>query len=104
MVAAGLLVLLSFVSFALAAPAHERRHVVREMTDIPRGFSYYGKANQEQTLNLRISLVQSNVTGLGNALYDISNPASNNYRQHLSKSEVHTSLTLRVQALTWFLG
>lgn len=89
MVAAGLLVLSSLFSLALAAPSlQERRHVVRAVKDVPRGFSYLGKANQEQTLNLRIALVQGNSTGLEKALYDVSNPTSENYGHHLSKAEV----------------
>ncbi|EJF57919.1 family S53 protease [Dichomitus squalens LYAD-421 SS1] len=89
MVAAGLLVLSSLFSLALAAPSlQERRHVVRAVQDVPRGFSYLGKASQEQSLNLRIALVQNNATGLEKALYDVSNPASENYGHHLTKAEV----------------
>ncbi|KAI1787575.1 family S53 protease [Ganoderma leucocontextum] len=89
MVAAGLLVLSSLFSLALAAPSlHERRHVVRSVSEVPHGFSYLQKASQEQTLNLRIALIQNNATGLEKALYDVSNPASENYGNHLTKAEV----------------
>ncbi|PIL23443.1 hypothetical protein GSI_14754 [Ganoderma sinense ZZ0214-1] len=88
MVAAGLLVLSSLFSLALAAPSlQQRRHVVRSVS-VPHGFSYVQKANQEHTLTLRIALVQNNATGLEKALYDVSNPASENYGRHLTKAEV----------------
>lgn len=89
MVAAGLLVLSSLFSLALAAPSfQERRHVVRSVKEVPHGFSYLQKASQEHTLTLRIALVQNNATGLEKALYDVSNPASENYGHHLTKAEV----------------
>lgn len=42
-------------------------------------------------MTLRIALVQSNSTGLEKALYDVSNPASENYGHHLTKAEVCAS-------------
>ena len=81
----------SLFSLALAAPSlQERRHVVRSVS-VPHGFSYLQKASQEHTLTLRIALVQSNATGLEKALYDVSNPASENYGHHLTKAEVCAS-------------
>ena len=90
MVAAGLLVL-SLFSLALGRPTldgGDRLHVLRSRSEAPHGFSYKQKANETQTLNLRIALVQGNTTGLEAALYDVSNPTSVNYGHHLSKAEV----------------
>ena len=92
MVAAGLLVL-SLFSPALGRPASpssggEGLHVLRSRSNVPTGFSYKQKADQAQTLTLRIALVQGNTTGLEAALYDVSNPTSVNYGHHLSKAEV----------------
>ncbi|KAI0642667.1 family S53 protease [Trametes meyenii] len=90
MVAAGLLVL-SLFTLALGKPVVQssERHVVRSQVDtLPRGFSYVGKAATEKTLNLRIALVQNNASGLESALYDVSDPKSANYGNHLSKAQV----------------
>ncbi|OSD01496.1 subtilisin-like protein [Trametes coccinea BRFM310] len=87
MVAAGLLVL-SLFTLALGKPVSERLVVRSQVESVPRGFSYVGKASSEQTLNLRIALVQNNATGLEAALYDVSDPKSENYGHHLSKAEV----------------
>ena len=91
MVAAGLLVL-SLFTLALGKPLSQsaERLVVRSQVDVPRGFSYVGKASAEKTLNLRIALVQNNATGLETALYDVSDPKSENYGHHLSKAEVRS--------------
>lgn len=89
MVAAGLLVL-SLFSLALGKPLtlSSERLVVRSQVDVPTGFSYQRKATAEQTLNLRIALTQNNATGLESALYDVSDPTSENYGHHLTKAEV----------------
>ncbi len=100
MVAAGLLVLSSLFSLALAAPSlqvQERRHVVRSVSEVPHGFSYLQKASKEHTLTLRIALVQNNATGLEKALYDVSYPASENYGHHLTKAEVCVSIVVLLE-------
>ncbi|KAI0366840.1 subtilisin-like protein [Pilatotrama ljubarskyi] len=108
MVAAGLLVL-SLFTLALGKPLSldGDRLFVRSQVDVPRGFSYVGKASAEKTLNLRIALVQNNVTGLEAALYDVSDPKSENYGHHLSKSEVEAMVaptTETVQKVKAWLG
>ena len=90
MVAAGLLVL-SLFSLALGAPAasgDDTLKVFRKRHSVPTGFSYKQKADEAQTLTLRLALVQGNTTGLETTLYDVSNPTSANYGKHLSKAEV----------------
>ncbi len=90
MVAAGLLVLSLFSSLALGRPTAQSGdvHVLHRRAEVPKGFTYRQKASQEATVNLRIALVASNATGLETALYDVSNPASENYGHHLTKAEV----------------
>ncbi|CDO72790.1 hypothetical protein BN946_scf184994.g43 [Trametes cinnabarina] len=61
---------------------HERR------SDVPSGFKYLGKADENAILNLRIALVQSDPVELEAALHDVSDPRSKNYRKHLSKAQV----------------
>lgn len=102
MVAAGLLVL-SLFSLALGKPLtlSSERLVVRSQVDVPTGFSYQRKATAEQTLNLRIALTQNNITGLESALYDVSDPTSENYGHHLTKAEVRApSLSSCIRVLT----
>ncbi|ETW78234.1 serine protease S53 [Heterobasidion irregulare TC 32-1] len=61
---------------------HERRDAP------PSGFVNSGSASAEQTLTLRLALVQSDAQGLEGALYAVSTPGSPQYGQHLSKEEV----------------
>ncbi|KZT65386.1 subtilisin-like protein [Daedalea quercina L-15889] len=61
---------------------HERRDTA------PEGFSLIGIANADHTLSLRIGLTQNNLSGLYDALNDVSDPSSDKYGQHLSKEEV----------------
>ncbi|KAA1471816.1 family S53 protease [Dentipellis sp. KUC8613] len=62
---------------------HERRE------DLPSGFVPDGPAPADQVLNLRISLVQNNPSGLEDALYAASTPGSGQYGQNLSKDQVN---------------
>ncbi|KAJ6606105.1 subtilisin-like protein [Mycena vulgaris] len=61
---------------------HERRDVV------PAGFVHSGAAPAAETLNLRINLVQNDLTGLESALNAAAIPTSPSYGQWLSKEEV----------------
>ncbi|KAI0631110.1 subtilisin-like protein [Trametes polyzona] len=108
MVAAGLLVL-SLFSLALGKPLtlSPERLVVRSQVDVPTGFTYQRKAQQEQTLNLRLALVQNNPAALESALYDVSDPKSANYGRHLSKAEVEAMVaptTETVEKVKAWLG
>ncbi|KAM5542033.1 hypothetical protein V8D89_004343 [Ganoderma adspersum] len=51
------------------------------------GFSRVCSADPNQTLKLRLALVQGNVSELERKLYDVSTPSSPNYGKHLSMSE-----------------
>ena len=87
MVASGFL-LASLVTLALGKPAARNLKLHEVVQGAPRGFSLTGSADPNQTLKLRLALVQGNVTELERKLYDVSTPSSPNYGKHLSKSEV----------------
>ncbi|KAF7985673.1 hypothetical protein HWV62_2219 [Athelia sp. TMB] len=55
---------------------------------VPSGFELVAAAPADQTIPLRLALVQNNISGLEKALYDVSTPGSANYGNHLSKEEV----------------
>ncbi|PIL33248.1 hypothetical protein GSI_04698 [Ganoderma sinense ZZ0214-1] len=87
MVASGL-ILASLVTFALGKPAARNLKPHESLDGAPSGFSHTGSADPNQTLKLRLALVQGNVAELERQLYDVSTPSSSNYGKHLSKSEV----------------
>ena len=63
--------------------------VVHETRDVlPAGFALAGPAPPQTPLKLRIALPQSNPEAIIDALYSVSDPSSEKYGQHLSKSEV----------------
>ncbi len=78
--------------FALtAANPVARNMVVHEQRDaIPRGFVTKGIPAEDTQINLRIALVQNNITSLEKVLYDVSTPGSELYGQHLTKEEVRS--------------
>ncbi|PIL33245.1 hypothetical protein GSI_04695 [Ganoderma sinense ZZ0214-1] len=88
MVASGLL-LASLVTLALGKPATRNLKLHEAVRGAPSGFSLTGSADPNQTLKLRLALVQGNVTELERRLYDVSTPSSANYGKHLSKTEAH---------------
>jgi tripeptidyl-peptidase-1 len=56
----------------------------------PTGFASNGPALAEETIDIRIALTSNNMTGLEDALYDVSTPTSANYRKFLSKEQVNS--------------
>lgn len=70
-------------------------HEVRDA--VPAGFIRNGPANPETVLDLRLALVQSDITGLHKALYDVSTPSSPKYGQYLTKAEVCTDSSVAVK-------
>ncbi|TFK88152.1 subtilisin-like protein [Polyporus arcularius HHB13444] len=92
MVAAGLLILSSLLSLALGRPsAVHSEFVVRDQrSEVPLGFKPGNIRNfiPPGMLRLTIALPQNNATGLQASLLDVSDPTSENYGHHLSKSEV----------------
>ena len=84
--------LFSFVAYAFAKPIARSLRVHESITNLPSGFAPKGPAPPETTLNLRLALVQSNVSGLIDTLMDISDPTSVRYGQHLTKNEARIAL------------
>ncbi|KAI1785612.1 family S53 protease [Ganoderma leucocontextum] len=88
MVASGLL-FASLLTLTLGKPTSRNLKLHETRQGVPSGFSHAGSADPNQTLKLRLALVQGNVAELERKLYDVSTPSSSNYGKHLSKSEVH---------------
>lgn len=63
---------------------HEKR------TSIPKEFLSIGPATPNETLSLRVSLVQNDFSGLEEALYAVSTPGNERYRKFLAKEEVRS--------------
>lgn len=90
-------ILALLISAAYAKPlstshvSTKRDMVVHERRDsMPSGFVHLGAAPEDQVLNLKFALTQSNFSGLESELYAISTPGSDRYRQFLSKEHVST--------------
>ncbi|KAI9058090.1 family S53 protease-like protein [Trametes sanguinea] len=95
----GLLVV-ALAPSALSA-AHTARSVQYHETrqTIPRRYSIAGAAPADQSLKLRFALKQSDPDGLIDALYNVSDPDSPKYGQHLSKSEVEQFVAPKPEAM-----
>ncbi|KAI0642668.1 subtilisin-like protein [Trametes meyenii] len=87
MVAAGLLIL-SFFPLAFGRPSFESGSLVTRSSFKPPSFSS-GHADPPSIFKMTLGLVQQNVPGLHAALLDVSDPASANYKNHLSKDQVN---------------
>ncbi|CDO75036.1 hypothetical protein BN946_scf184640.g11 [Trametes cinnabarina] len=84
------LLLASLCLLAIGKPTERSLQVHESRSVVPQGFSLYGAPSGETTLKLRIALVQSDFAGLEEKLYDVSDPSSPNYGNHLSKEDVRT--------------
>ncbi|KAJ6567945.1 family S53 protease [Mycena vulgaris] len=79
----------SLFLLAAAKPMGRRAMAVHESRAAPaRGFVKSGVAPATQELVLRIALKPNNIAGLETALYEVSDPASALYGQHLTQNEV----------------
>lgn len=78
----------SLIALALDKPTARSMKLHESRESIPHGFSLRSPAHPDQTLKLRIALVQNNVAELERRLMDVSTPSSANYGKHLSKAEV----------------
>lgn len=88
MVATTSFFLISLVAFTLGKPLSRSLQVHESAKKVPSSLTLKGPASSETTLKLRLALVQSNPSGLIDALMDVSTPTSANYGQHLTKEEV----------------
>lgn len=81
--------LASLFALVSAKPAARSGMVVRSSREAaPAAYAHQGPAPADQMLALRIALVQKDMAGLEKALYDVSTPGSENYGNHLSKTDV----------------
>ncbi|KAH9855572.1 family S53 protease-like protein [Lenzites betulinus] len=86
-----LLALSLFTSLAFATPTFNRFSrdlLIHDSLDVvPAGFALAGAAPAQTPLNLRIALVQQDPDAVVNALYNVSDPTSDSYSQHLTQDE-----------------
>ncbi|KAF7368321.1 Serine protease S53 [Mycena venus] len=81
--------LASLLLLAAAKPMDKRAMAVHESrTEPARGFFKSSVAPAEKELTLRIALKPNDIAGLETALYQVSDPASDLYGQHLTPEEV----------------
>ncbi|KAJ6498221.1 family S53 protease [Mycena vulgaris] len=72
-----------------ANPMGRRVMVVHEsVTAVPSGFAHAGTVSPSKEITLRIALVQSNIAGLQQMTYAVSDPTNALYGQHLTPQEV----------------
>lgn len=75
--------------FASATLLNARTMVLHERRDaVPSGFVKVGAAPKQETLTLRLGLVQGDMSGLEERLYRVNTPASPERGQFLNKEEV----------------
>lgn len=74
--------------FLLLAGVHANSLVLEKRDGPPPGFSCVGQTPLDQTLNLRLALMQNNIAGLQDTVYDISTPGNARYGQYLTQDEV----------------
>ncbi|KAH9830915.1 family S53 protease-like protein [Rhodofomes roseus] len=98
MIATGLL-LTSLFTLGLSKPVARSLRLHEARSTIPTGFSHVRSADADTVLNLRLGLVSSNVDQLVETLYDVSTPSSQNYGQHLSRSEAAAFLSPSSESL-----
>ncbi|KAJ7195123.1 family S53 protease [Mycena pura] len=75
---------------------------------VPKGFAQTGSVSTTQQITLRIALAHSDIAGLEKITYDVSDPASAQYGQHLTAEQVAeyvkpTDATLSA-ATAWLSG
>ena len=82
------IILASVVVSGYASPLSRSLTVHDKRSTVPSGFTLDSAAPANQVLNLRVALVNSNITGLESELYAVSTPTSSRYGQHLTKDQV----------------
>lgn len=86
------LVLSFFAPLVLGKTTAPNLQLHEAVDNVPVDFVLSGPAAPDTVLNLRLALVQNNVSGLVDELYSVSDPSSANYGQYLSKEEVRTAI------------
>ncbi|KAJ7627368.1 family S53 protease [Roridomyces roridus] len=89
-------------SVCRASPLHPRAMVVHErLTTVPAGFTQHnGALSLEEELTLRIALTPGDMQGLEARTYEVSDPASAKYGQHLAVDEVASYVAPTPEALS----
>ena len=85
------LVLASVIISSYASPLSRSLTVHDKRSTVPSGFTLDSAAPANQVLNLRVALVNSNITGLESELYAVSTPGDALYGNHLTKEQVSIS-------------
>jgi tripeptidyl-peptidase I len=80
---------LSFLTFVQAAVASDAFESIRQL---PRGWSFDGKASGDQPIKLRLSLKQQNVDQFYEKLLEVSTPDHPQYGMHYEKHELRSLL------------
>ncbi|KAJ6556181.1 family S53 protease [Mycena capillaripes] len=66
-----------------------RAMIVHEsVTDIPAGFAHVGTISLDEEITLRVALANSDIVGLQQKTYAVSDPTSTLYGQHLTPEQV----------------
>ncbi|KAI0682616.1 tripeptidyl peptidase A [Earliella scabrosa] len=73
---------------AVALPAKDCPHKVKESVPPPRGWTKSQPAPADHVIDLRIALPQPNFAELERHLYEVSDPFHERYGDHLSKEDV----------------
>lgn len=80
--------LLTVVQVYCSPFASPKMHMHEKRSGIPAEFIAMGAAAPNETLSLRVALVQGNFSGLEETLYAVSTPSSPSYGKFLTKEEV----------------
>ncbi|KAI0356301.1 family S53 protease [Trametes cingulata] len=92
-------IFVSLFAFSHGKAVTRSNHVLESRAAVPTAFSRAGPAPPDATLNLQLALVPSNLAGLHKALYDVSDPTSPLYGQHLSKQEAASFVTPKPESV-----
>ncbi|KAF9816777.1 hypothetical protein IEO21_03857 [Rhodonia placenta] len=94
------LVLSFFAPLVLGKTTAPNLQLHEAVDNVPVDFVLSGPAAPDTVLNLRLALVQNNVSGLVDELYSVSDPSSANYGQYLSKEEVEALVAPSLDSVT----
>ncbi|KAI1173492.1 tripeptidyl-peptidase 1 precursor [Nemania sp. FL0916] len=72
----------------IAGPVARSGYSVKDVHNVPRGWSKVARAPADQVMHIQIGLKQNNFAELEKQLYEVSDPAHPKYGQHLSVDDV----------------
>jgi tripeptidyl-peptidase-1 len=91
--AASFALVLAFAALASAKPTASNLVLHESRTDVPAGWVSTGAASPSAQVNMRIALPSNNFAGLEKVLYEVSEPTSAKYGQHLSTEQASSVRT-----------